>query len=246
MCTCYYLSEADNWISFLRINKVLLYCIVFGWLVGWMSGLLVGWLVGWLIGWLLGCLVAWLVGWLVGWLAGWLVGWLVSCLVAWLVSWLVCWLVGWFGPLGGWEDVWSLFVVANWYSRKDPLDCSSPRTFETSASPGLPTPPLARVRPVWALRLVYPSWLLSLTPWAQSIAKFACLLRCLSCVHRDYNQCYHTQHLSLLPNLDVCVLRRLFVYMNTCRAPCLERYALSASQWQLKRCSLLLSRPTAL
>ena len=28
LCTCYYLSKADNWVSFLRINKVLLYCIV--------------------------------------------------------------------------------------------------------------------------------------------------------------------------------------------------------------------------
>ena len=28
LCTCYYLSKADNWISFSRINKVLLYCIV--------------------------------------------------------------------------------------------------------------------------------------------------------------------------------------------------------------------------
>ena len=26
--TCYYLSKADNWISFLRINKALLYCNV--------------------------------------------------------------------------------------------------------------------------------------------------------------------------------------------------------------------------
>ena len=27
LCTCYYLTKADNWTSFLRINKVLLYCM---------------------------------------------------------------------------------------------------------------------------------------------------------------------------------------------------------------------------